>query len=91
MGVIKLSLDTEILRKAVEVINDNPSTREIIANVTQQCVGVLLNSVDSKYKQGQDTIPCQSSAELQDIFKRMSISAYNRSLALHHKHIIDFK
>lgn len=66
---MKLSFDTEILRETTEVINDYPSTEGIIGNVTQQCVGVLLNSVDSKYKQGQDTIPCQSSAEPQDIWK----------------------
>lgn len=58
----------------MEVINDYPSTGEIIANVSQQCVGVLLNSVDSKYKQGQDTIPCQSSAEPQDILKNVNSS-----------------
>jgi len=39
--VIKLSLDTEILRETVEVINDYPSTGEIIANMTQQCVGAI--------------------------------------------------
>lgn len=45
-GIMKVRFDIEITRETVQLINDDPSTGKIIANVTQQRVGVLLNCVD---------------------------------------------